>query len=192
MGKPFQKKATFCLKHHKEVKIIAKIIEKAIASRLLEHMVKNNLLKKMQSAYRSGHSTERVLLHINNKISMALDNQKHVFLVLLNVLGAFDTGDHKILLSFLKDYVGLSNSALNMFKSYLYNRTQCVSIGNIVSHLSEVSFGIPQGSVLGPLFFCIYTIPLGAILCHMTFHISFMLMILSCVVQLMQVLSKTL
>ena len=88
---------------------------------------------------------------------------------------AFDTVDHAILLSFLENYVGLSGSVLSMLESYLQGRTQCVSINNILSDLSELVYGVPQGSVLGPTIFCTYayTIPLGAILRkhNMQFHL---------------------
>ena len=65
-----------------------------------------------------------------------------------------------------KDYIGLDGPALKLFETYLTNRTQCVSIKGVLSELSELAYGVPQGSVLGPIAFCIYTIPLGAILRH--------------------------
>jgi len=86
--------------------------------------------------------------------------------VLLDLSAAFDTVDHSILLSFLKDHIGLSGAVLNILESYLQNRTQCISIDNILSEVSRLIFGVPQGSVLGPIIFCTYTIPLGAILRH--------------------------
>ena len=74
--------------------------------------------------------------------------------------------DHEIFLSFLKDCVGLDGTVLSLFETYLADRTQCVSINGVLSELSELVYGVPvpQGSVLGPIAFCIYTIPLGAIL----------------------------
>ena len=81
--------------------------------------------------------------------------------------------DHKTLLVFLKDYIGLSGKVLDILKSYLSNRTQCVLIKNVLSYLSELLYGVPQGSVLGPLIFCLYTLPLGAIIRHhkLNYHI---------------------
>jgi hypothetical protein len=70
--------------------------------------------------------------------------------------------DHSILLSFLEDYIGLSDAVLNMFRTYLKDQTQRISVDNILSKLI-FSVGLPQGSVLGPLIFCTYTPPLGAI-----------------------------
>ena len=67
-------------------------------------------------------------------------------------------------LTFLRDHIGLDGSVLDLFRSYLSGRTQCVSVIGVLSELSELVFGVPQGSVLGPIQFCIYTIPLGAIM----------------------------
>jgi hypothetical protein len=72
--------------------------------------------------------------------------------------------DHKILLTFLENTKGIRGSALNWFSSYLSGRTQCISIDNVMSHLIELLFGVPQGSVMGPFKFCVYTLPIGAII----------------------------
>ena len=143
---------------------LSKVIEKVVVAQLLKHLEKNNLLDKMQSAYKSGHSTETALLRVHNDIMMAVDKKKHVFLVLLDLSAAFDTVDHEILLHFLKEHVGLSGSVFCMFETYLKDHTQCVSIHNVLSSLSQLVFGVPQGSVLGPIIFCMYTLPLGAII----------------------------
>ena len=145
---------------------ISKVIERVVASRILDHMRENNLVDPMQSAYRSGHSTETALLRVHSDIVSAIDKGRGVFLILLDLSAAFDTVDHTILLSFLKDYIGLDGPALKLFETYLTNRTQCVSIKGVLSELSELAYGVPQGSILGPIAFCIYTIPLGAILRH--------------------------
>ncbi len=112
------------------------------------------------------HSTETALLYVCNDIFCDIDKGKHVFLTLLDLSAAFDTVDHDILLAFLRDFVGLSGKALAILQSYLSSRTQQVSIKSILSNVSELLFGVPQGSVLGPLIFCIYTLPLCAILRH--------------------------
>ena len=145
---------------------ISKVIERVVASRILDHMRENNLLDPIQSAYRSGYSTETTLLRVQSDIVSAIDKGRGVFLILLDLLAAFDTVDHTILLSFLKDYIGLDGPALKLFQTYLTNRTQCVSIKGVLSELSELACGAPQGYVLGPIAFCIYTIPLGVILRH--------------------------
>ena len=143
---------------------LSKVIEKVIASRLLDHMTENNLMDPMQSAYRKGHSTETALLRVHNDVVSAVDKGNGVCLIMLDLSAAFDTVDHTILLTFLKEHIGLDGSPLNIFRSYLTDRTQCVSIKGVMSELNELIYGVPQGSVLGPLAFCIYTLPLGAIL----------------------------
>ena len=155
------------LKHFRPVSnlsFVSKVIEKVVASRLLDHMTEHSLLEPFQSAYRAGHSTETALLRVHNDIVNAVNNKKGVFLVLLDLSAAFDTVDHDILLDFLRDHIGLDGSVLSLFRSYLSGRTQCVSVSGVLSELSELVYGVPQGSVLGPIEFCIYTIPLGAIM----------------------------
>ena len=74
----------------------------------------------------------------------AVDQKKGVFLVLLDLSAAFDTVDHDILLDFLRDHIGLDGSALDLFRSYLSGRTQCVSVAGVLSELSEPMFGVPK------------------------------------------------
>ena len=98
---------------------ISKVIEKVVASRLLDHMVENELLESFQSAHRAGHSTETALLRVHHDIVNAVDQKKGVFLVLLDLSAVFDTVDHDILLDFLRDYIGLDGSVLDLVRSYL-------------------------------------------------------------------------
>ena len=143
---------------------VSKVIEKVIASRILKHMEENQLLETFQSAYKKAHSTETALLRVHNDITCAMDRQKGVFLILLDLSAAFDTVDHNILLSFLQNNIGIHGTALSLLRSYLSDRTQCVSINGVFSELNQLAFGVPQGSVLGPIIFCTYTLPVGAIL----------------------------
>ena len=145
---------------------VSKIIERVVASRILDHMRENDLLEPMQSAYRQAHSTETALLRVQNDILTAVDEKKCVFLVLLDLSAAFDTVDHNLLLSFLELHVGLTNTALGLLRDYLCDRSQRVSINGVLSELSKMAYGVPQGSVLGPILFSIYTLPLGTILRH--------------------------
>ncbi len=85
-------------------------------------------------------------------------------LVLLDLSAAFDTIDHNILLNRLENSVCISGSALAWFKSYLSDRHQFVAVNEEVSYRSQVHFGVPQGSVLGPLLFTLYMLPLWNII----------------------------
>ena len=85
-------------------------------------------------------------------------------LTLLDLSATFDTIDHTILLDRLKVYYGISELALGWFKSYLSGRTHSVKVGNTLSHPAALQYGIPQGSVLGPILFSLYTNPISSII----------------------------
>ena len=94
---------------------------------------------------------------------LAVDGKKAVILVLLDLSAAFDTVDHSVLFRRLKHDFGLSGKVLNWFKSYLSYISQVVSIRDAVSEVIYLLFRVPQGSVLGPLVFVMYTRPIGLI-----------------------------
>src|SRR5437867_4904910 len=106
------------------------------------------------------HSAETALLCIYNDLLVSISKHKLSALVLLDLSAAFDTIDHNILLSRLTSNFGVSGSALSLISSYLSNRSQSVSIQSHFSPSAPISTGVPQGSVLGPLLFCLYTTPL--------------------------------
>ena len=139
---------------------LSKVVERIVLNQLLEHLSSHNLLHPLQSAYRSNHSTETALLKIANDLLTSLDNSKVCFLTLLDLSAAFDTIDHSILLTRLQNTYGITDSALSWFSSYISNRQQTVSVNGLTSATSSVSFGVPQGSVLGPVLFVLYMQPL--------------------------------
>ena len=117
-----------------------------------------------QSAYRKHHSTESALLNIQNDILLNMARGSVTALTLLNLSAAFDTIDHTILLDRLNVYYGLSELALGWFKSYLSGRTHSVKVGSTLSHPAALHYGVPEGSVLGPILFSLYTNPIGSII----------------------------
>ena len=123
----------------------------------------HNLYDRFQSAYRPGHSTESALLSIKSDIDLALDQGDGMLLVLLDLSAAFDTIDHSILIDRLDSCCGISGTAKDWLRSYLQDRTQTVVVGDAHSDPVNLNIGVPQGSVLGPLLFSIYILPLGDI-----------------------------
>jgi hypothetical protein len=110
-----------------------------------------------------GHSTETALLRIHNDIIGAIGERKVVLLVQLDLSAAFDTVNHECLVSILQE-LGVSDTALQWFRSYLQCRQQAIYIKGTRSDIRDLSCGVPQGSVLGPILFTIYTISLGRLL----------------------------
>lgn len=138
-----------CLKNHRPISnlpLLAKILEKVASAQLQEHVVVHNLQDKYQSAYRPAHSTETAMLRITNDLLRAADDGKAGCLVLLDLSAAFDTIDHKIPLRRLSSRIGLSESAVNWFASYLEDRYQTVKIGGVSSDGLKLQYGVPQGS----------------------------------------------
>ena len=135
--------------------IFAKIFEKIIYERLYSFLVSQKLLHSTQFGFRKSHSTSHAINYSVQLINDALENKKHVLGIFIDLSKAFDTIDHKILLSKLFSN-GIRDNAYSLMESYLSNRKQYVNILGEKSDLQNVIYGIPQGSCLGPLLFLIY------------------------------------
>ena len=103
---------------------------------------------------------------MDNDIVTIVGKGNGSFLVLLDLSAAFDTIDHDNLFYILEKYVGIGGSAIRLIRSYFSNRTQRVQNDGILSDFASLLCGVPQGSVLGPMNFVLYLLPLGAILRH--------------------------
>ena len=139
---------------------LGKLIERVVADQLRGHMTDNQLHEDFEYGYKTGHSTETLLLKAVNDLLLSCDNQMPSILMLLDLSAAFDTVDQEKLMEILEQEIGIKGVALNWFRSFLMNRTQKVKVGNDHSVETELKYGVAQGSVLGPPLFNIYIRPL--------------------------------
>ena len=135
---------------------LEKLIERVVLKRLNHHLNINNLLIPNQYGYKKAHSTETLLVKVVNDILVAADKGSSTILLLLDLSAAFDTVDQRKLINILKNDIGIDGTALRWFKSFLIGRKQKVKVNNSMSETIDLEFGVPQGSVLGPVLFNIY------------------------------------
>ena len=134
------------------------MLERIVLKQFLQHLESHSLLEPFQSAYRKCHSTETVC-------GQASDIGHVSILSLLDLFAAFDTIHHDILIKRLHTTFGCSGTVLDWFTSYLSFRTQSLFVGH-ASTPSALKCGVPQGSVLGPLLFTLYTQSLSTVICQ--------------------------
>ena len=135
--------------------IFGKIFEKIIYTRLYAFFMAKGILHEDQFGFRKGHSTTHALHKSVESISEKMKNGKHVLGIFIDLSKAFDTLDHGILLNKLENY-GIRGTALALMASNLQGRSQYVSFNGTPSENLSVRYGVPQGSILGPLLFLLY------------------------------------
>ncbi|XP_072048923.1 uncharacterized protein [Amphiura filiformis] len=132
------------------LRFVGKLIEKVVSTQVSNYINVYQLSDPYQSAYKVSHSTETALTCVQNDILRAIDNQRAVLLLMLDLSAAFNTVDHGILLERFAGDFGIKGKVQNWFKTYLGGRTGRVHIDGVFSDDKNLIYGVPQGSVIGP------------------------------------------
>ena len=146
--------------------VLSKVLEHIVHAQLSYHLETNNLLPPQQSGFRRGYSTMSLLLKLLSDWMTAIDKGCYIGEVFLDLSKAFDTVNHRLLLDNLRD-VRVNSRSLCWFQNYIEDRKWSVMLGNVMSSFKQITCGVPQGSILGPLLFSIYVhdLPGQAVCC---------------------------
>jgi len=136
--------------------VIDKILENFFANRIRRFMEINKVLNTKQYGYTKNKSTTELLIDVNELITKGLNEGKYIGIILIDLQKAFDSFDQKILLRKCYNF-GLRGKIYNILKTYLKDRKTVVKIKDELSKTININTGVPQGSVLGPLLYLIYT-----------------------------------
>ncbi len=135
--------------------VLAKILEKIVKIQFSKYLQSEHILTDLQYGFRTNKNTSNALFDMTYFISNKKQNNNKVLITFLDLAKAFDSVDRLILLKKL-ECIGVKNTSLSWFKSYLQDRKQIVSINNVESNASNIDYGVIQGSTLGPILFLVY------------------------------------
>ncbi|KAI4830607.1 hypothetical protein KUCAC02_002226 [Chaenocephalus aceratus] len=152
-----------------KLSVLAKVLERLVSEQVKEFLCINDILSKHHSGFRKKHSTITATMKVVNDITSILDNKQSCAALFIDLSKAFDTVDHRILKQRLLS-IGISSLAVGWFVNYLSERSQCVHFDGLSSEWLNISNGVPQGSVLGPLLFSIYINSVGDNVDEATLH----------------------
>ena len=136
----------------------SKTLERIICNRLFKYLATNEILYKKQFGLRKRHSTEHAIMQLIGNINNSLQKNHFTLVVFIDLSKAFDTVDHYIWVTKLKQY-GIQGNNIRWSESYLSNRKQHIAYNNKSTSFKDVTCGVPQVSILGPLLFLIYDLP---------------------------------
>lgn len=134
----------------------AKLLEKIIKAQLSDFLTRNNIISPNQFGFQKAVGTQDAIVKLTSEVCMALDQSKKVLAIFLDLAKAFDTVCPTLLLEKLESRIGITGVALQWFRSYLSNRQQSVGLYGSVSNTRLIQYGVPQGTVLGPILFVLY------------------------------------
>lgn len=149
---------------------LSKIFEKIINKQIRTYMTDNSMFSNLQSGFRPGHSCTTALQKVSEDLRSNMDSNKISLLILLDHTKAFDSVDHNMLSMKLDKLFKFSSQSVNLIRSYLFQRTQYVVVGNFCSEPLQVMRGVPQGSILGPLLYTLYSNDLPQCVKYATLH----------------------